>query len=106
MVRVDGDLSDALILERGTPQGSVISPVLFSLIINDLPGTWRTGSNLVDLAKRAQAGLDAVWDWSLKWGFKICQTNTVGMLFGNNPRQKLDLNLGVNKSYSKRSFVS
>ena len=70
IVRVDGELSDALILERSTPHGSVISPVIFSLIINDLPevakasgmvisqfaddsGTWRTGSNLVDLAKRA-----------------------------------------------------
>jgi len=35
----------------------------------DYSGTCRTGSNLVDLAKRAHAGLDAVL--ALKTGFKI-----------------------------------
>ena len=85
-VRVDGELSEVAITDRGTPQGSVISPTLFSLIVNGLPdavkdsgmvisqfaddsGTWLKGSNMLRLQKRAQAGLDSIWKWAIEWGF-------------------------------------
>ncbi|KAH3770219.1 hypothetical protein DPMN_171503 [Dreissena polymorpha] len=62
-VKVDGELSEIAITDPGTPQGSVISPTLFSLIVNGLPdavkdsgmvisqfaddsGTWLKGSNM------------------------------------------------------------
>ena len=36
-VKVDQDLSDTYIQENGVPQGSVISPTLFIILMNSLP---------------------------------------------------------------------
>ena len=36
-VKVDNDLSDTYIQENGVPQGSVISPTLFIILMNSLP---------------------------------------------------------------------
>jgi len=60
-------------LENGTPQGSVISPFLFLIMINDIEApenntrlslyaddsaTWKTGSNLKALTGDIQSYLD------------------------------------------------
>jgi len=61
-VRVGASLSDSYKLENGSPQGSVLSPILFLILINDIPqstdpqasaslfaddtAVWRTGPNL------------------------------------------------------------
>lgn len=110
-VKVGSSFSEKATLDRGTPQGAILSPLLFSLIINGLPdtlqgtgmvisqfaddsGTWKTGSNLVKLAEDAQAGLDSLWGWAKNWGFKISETKTVGVLFGNQKQHTLNVNLG------------
>ena len=36
-VYVDGDLSDPLAVEVGVPQGSILGPILYCLMVNDLP---------------------------------------------------------------------
>ena len=110
-VKVGSSLSEIETLTRGTPQGAILSPLLFSLLINDLPetlegtgmvtsqfaddsGTWIKGANLNLLKTRAQAGLDSIWEWAKTWGFKISQTKSVGILFGNKTQHSLDVHLG------------
>ncbi|KAH3713819.1 hypothetical protein DPMN_073620 [Dreissena polymorpha] len=45
-VRIDGELSEVAITDRETPQGSVISPTLFSLIENGLPDAVKDSPSL------------------------------------------------------------
>jgi hypothetical protein len=57
-------------------------------------GAWKTGSNLVKQAKDAQAGMDSLWGWAKNWGFKISETKTVGVTFGNQKQHTLNVTLG------------
>ena len=107
-------LSEAETLTRGTPQGAILSPLLFSLLVNDLPaategtgmvisqfaddsGGWLMGSDGQTLQRKAQAGLDSIWRWSKQWGFKISKTKTVGIIFGNKNLKEMDVYLGGTK---------
>ena len=107
-------LSEAETLTRGTPQGAILSPLLFSLLVNDLPaategtgmvisqfaddsGGWLVGSDGKTLQRKAQAGMDSIWRWSQEWGFKISKTKTVGIIFGNQNLKELDVYLGGTK---------
>jgi len=84
-VRVGFTLSMTKLLENGTPQGSVLSPVLFSLMINDRPNTityhcalyaddfcfWEHGSDITLLNQLCQQSLTKVCKWCDENGFKI-----------------------------------
>jgi len=101
-VRVGDSLSGEYRMENGTPQGSVISPLLFNIMINDLPSpmdaktlssifaddsaTWRSGRNLKLLNDKLQHHLDRVSEWSQQWGFKLSETKTVAILFTRSHR--------------------
>jgi len=95
-VRVGGELSDTHILENGTAQGSVISPILFLLMINDIAASlrsvqtslfaddsciYKSGRNLEAIVKCIQSNLDKIVDWCELWGFKINVNKTVAVLF-------------------------
>ena len=113
-VKVDDTLSNIKTLTRGTPQGAILSPLLFTLLINDFPeattgtgmvisqfaddsGSWLSGRHIPTLKKKAQKGLDSIWRWSKKWGFKLSKTKTVGILFGNQKENTVDVHLGGTK---------
>jgi len=98
-VRVGTALSDLGYLQNGLPQGSVISPLLFLVMVNDLPtgmdkvetslfaddsALYQSGRNVDMLNKNVQAALDQLQHWCSIWGFKISTDKTVGVLFSQS----------------------
>jgi len=110
-VRVGSELSEELEIENGTPQGSVISPVLFNILVNgmfsrvgkefrfslfaDDGALWKRGRNLSYMFGQIQNALKRVSEWADDWGFKISTEKTKYMIFGckkKMPTQMLQIN--------------
>ena len=108
-VRVGGAYSETVGIDNGTPQGSVISPVLFNLMINDMfeevgagfglslfaddGAIWKRGRNIKFSTGKIQGALDKVVAWAEKWGFKISVEKSKFVIFTNKRKTE---NLGLN----------
>lgn len=93
-VRVGKTVSQKHKVVNGTPQGSVISPLLFSIMTDDVfdgvdhsigrslfaddGALWKRGRNVLHVVKQMQEAIRRVEQWSLEWGFKfsVDKTNT------------------------------
>ncbi len=84
-VRVGSAFSQIYPVENGTPQGSVSSPILFNLMINDIftqidmgigrslyaddGALWKRGCNVGHVEKCMQTAVNIVENWASEWGF-------------------------------------
>ena len=94
-----GNHSITVQLTRGTPQGGVLSPLLFNLVmsellkeLDDVPGVYAqayaddvllmaTGIDSFTISERVQEGIEAVRVWADGSGLSLCSDKTFATMF-------------------------
>jgi hypothetical protein len=102
---VEGEFSTSKNIAAGMPQGSILTPVLYSLYINDAPaapGThftlfaddtciYATEKHELPVPFKSQRGLTAVNSWCERWNIKINEGKTQAIYFSRRLRVPVDV---------------
>jgi ribonuclease HI len=110
-VRCENTLSDKFKLQNGVIQGSVISPILFLIMINDLTkglknvdnmafaddlSVYKVGTNVAHTFSIIQIALIHISKWCNTWGFKINTLKSQAVLFMKSYPPNFNLSLKLN----------
>ena len=96
-VKIKTHLSSTFKMNTGVPQGSIISPILFDLMINDIfadipvrvkysiyaddGAMWLPCSNLEEGLETVQVAIDSISKWSRIWGLQVSGDKTKCVIF-------------------------
>jgi len=107
-ILLEGRTSAERPISSGVPQGAVISPALFNVLLSDLPkiegvtysefaddlAIYCSGREAGEVVLRMQSALDSLHDWTLNWGQSISTLKTKAMYFTN--RRTYPANVTIN----------
>jgi hypothetical protein len=96
-VSIEGELSTPRYMEAGVPQGSVLSPTLCNLYINDTPQAigvhlalfaddthlYTTDCKEGYIVRKFQRGLDSMVSWCERWNIRINEDKTRAIYFSH-----------------------
>ncbi len=117
-VKLNNSFSSIKTQTNGTPQGSVISSLLFIIMINDIctasedilmslyaddSATYTSGKNITKIFKSMQKTLDKIASWCNEWGFKLSPSKSTLIIFTRNKKFKnIKLSLKINNQIIKK----
>ncbi|CAJ1053397.1 uncharacterized protein LOC119229131 [Xyrichtys novacula] len=109
-VRIGSEISCKYEVSNGTPQGSVVSPLLFLIMINDVfsevpadigsslfaddGALWKRGRNTKHIVTKVQTAIDGVTEWGLDWGCRFSVEKTQTIIF-TGKRVGVDVSLSM-----------
>lgn len=104
-VQHDGVISEARTFAVGVPQGAVLSPILFNVMLSDFPLLLNDNTNLfaddiqahIQVPNNAlaetilQAYLNVIESWAIQWGFVFSGSKSTAVTFTRKRKPEPDL---------------
>jgi len=107
-ILLEGRASAERDITSGVPQGAVISPTLFNVLLSDLPkiegvtysefaddlAIYCSGKDVEAVVQKVQSAVNSIHDWTLEWGQSVSIQKTKAMYFTN--RRIYPINISIN----------
>ncbi len=107
-VQFEGQVSSLRKIKSGVPQGAILSPLLFNVMMRDLPSVqgvhtvdyaddvafFSYGPDLAITTEKIQTQLTKFFEWTKMWGLAVNHLKTKCMLFSNKKVTAIPLYIG------------